>query len=216
MTAAEALAGIQHSQNRITKKRTRTCGKKEQWQRRGHAFGPHLRWQKFLDKDGWSRTRSIDMPCCQKGEKYIMQALSGNIHCRSANVSVGLTREGTRVRVTLQSLPDPALACSCLHVDLYATGLLHRFTTARQRETCARQLSHAGGQPRDSARQPRDSRETARDSARQPRDSRESYVNLCNKPVAYRSCRARAECPTDRDALDARASVAGQRGSGSR
>ena len=59
-------------------------------------------------------------------------------------------------------------------VDLYATGLLHRFTTARQRETCARQLSHAGGQPRDSARQPRDSarqRETAR-------DSRETAANL--------------------------------------
>eukprot|EP00966_Prymnesium_polylepis_P028547 661075-Prymnesium_polylepis.1 len=30
------------------------------------------------------------------------------------------------------------------------------------------------------------------------------------------ACRARAECPTDRDALDAQASVAGQRGSGSR
>eukprot|EP00966_Prymnesium_polylepis_P248470 5744982-Prymnesium_polylepis.1 len=28
--------------------------------------------------------------------------------------------------------------------DLYATSLLHRFTTSRQRETCARQLSHAG------------------------------------------------------------------------
>eukprot|EP00966_Prymnesium_polylepis_P309940 7161157-Prymnesium_polylepis.1 len=28
--------------------------------------------------------------------------------------------------------------------DLYATSLLHRFTTARKRETCARQLSHAG------------------------------------------------------------------------
>ena len=73
--------------------------------------------------------------------------------------------------------------------DLYATSLLHRFTTARQRETCARQLSHAGG---SAARQ----RETARDSARQretaarqPRDSRESYVNLCNKLVAYRSAR---------------------------
>ena len=83
----------------------------------------------------------------------------------------------------LHSLPTPVHAPG----DLYATSLLHRFTTARQRETCARQLSHAGGQPRDSARQPRDSRETARDSARQPRDSRESYVNLCNKPVAYRS-----------------------------
>ena len=71
--------------------------------------------------------------------------------------------------------------------DLYATSLLHRFTTARQRETCARQLSHAGGSAARQRETARDSRETARDSARQPRDSRESYVNLCNKLVAYRS-----------------------------
>eukprot|EP00966_Prymnesium_polylepis_P329066 7384817-Prymnesium_polylepis.1 len=57
------------------------------------------------------------MPCCQKGEKYIVQALQGRIPCRSANVSVGVACEGTRVRITLQSLPDPALACSCLHMD---------------------------------------------------------------------------------------------------
>eukprot|EP00966_Prymnesium_polylepis_P045563 1055179-Prymnesium_polylepis.1 len=38
VSAAEALAGIRHAPNRIAKKRTRTCGKKAQWQRRGHAF----------------------------------------------------------------------------------------------------------------------------------------------------------------------------------
>ena len=50
VSAAEALAGIRHSQNRIAKKRTRICGKKAKWQRRGHAFGPHLRTQQFLVK----------------------------------------------------------------------------------------------------------------------------------------------------------------------
>ena len=106
-----SLAGIRHAQNRIAKKRTRICGKKAKWQRRGHAFGPHLRTQQFLVNDGWPRTRSIDMPCCQKGEKYIVQALQGRIPCRSANVSVGVACEGTRVRIfTLESLPEPALA----------------------------------------------------------------------------------------------------------
>ena len=62
VSAAEALAGTRYSQNRIAKKRTRTCGKKAKWKRRGHAFGPHLRTQQFLVNDGWPRMRSIDMP----------------------------------------------------------------------------------------------------------------------------------------------------------
>ena len=71
------------------------------------------------------------------------------------------------------------MVSSELLIHLSATAPLHRFTAARQRETCARQLSHTGG---TAARQ----RETARDSARQPRDSRESYVNPCKTPVADR------------------------------
>jgi len=61
---------------------------------------------------------------------------------------------------------------------------IHNCETARDmRETAVSRWGVSRETARDSARQ----RETARDSARQPRDSRESYVNLCNKLVAYRS-----------------------------
>ena len=84
---------------------------------------------------------------------------------------------GCRYNVLVPDLPLLLLGDSFKHLS--ATSSLHRFTAARQRETCARQLSHTGG---DSARQ----RETARDSARQretaarqPRILRESVQRTC-------------------------------------